>query len=209
MNNDPSLIYGTWVLVILTGIGIAIAAKSTRESLRLTRKSNVITERMLELTHRPVLRLDDVEFLWEIEKNHHVDTSKVINPQRSPEKLPALFRFKLTNTGAEPARNIIASYDVDFVNSSDDVDLVSYKKKLTTNATRASTLKSKPFNLDLPAGRDETYEICDDFEVMPATKCIILLEISYNFLGDSEGYMQYIYEYIHNWRRILFRDHLS
>jgi len=63
--------------------------------------------------------------------------------------------------------------------------------------------------LAIPASHDEEYKIYDELEVSPSTKCIFTFEISYNFLGDSEGYIQYIYEYTQHGTKIMFRNHSS
>jgi hypothetical protein len=210
LQDDPSLVYGTWALVIATIIGIGITALLTRKALRHTQESNIITERMLELTHRPILKLDYVVLWWEIQSGNHKETYHVISTDSVTKELPVLIRFKLTNMGVESAQNIIVSYDVDFINNNDElIDLNVYKNKFTTNNSSKNTLHSKQFDLDLPTNHDEEYEINDTFEITPSTKCIITFEISYTFLGDSEGYIQYIYEYTKNGNNVLFRRHIS
>jgi len=203
------LAMSTFALVIITAIALVVTLNRTKKSNDELTKYNIVTERMLELTHRPILKLNHVSFWWEVEGGKHQSTYNVIDPQTTSKQVPVLIKFMLANAGVESAQNIIVSYDVDFINNTDDdIDLTPYKNKFTTN-TKTVQLKSKQFDVDLPSGHEEAYEINDKLEIIPSTKCIITFEIFYTFLGDSEGYIQYIYQYTRERYEILFRNHLS
>lgn len=208
--SDPNLIFVTWALVIATIVGVGITTYLTRESLKHTQESNVITERMLELTHRPILKLNYVTPWWEYKKGDTCKTYDMIDSSATTKKFPIAIHFQLINTGVESAQDIIASYGMDFINSNDEpVDLTTYKNKFTTSKKTIDDLKSKFFDLDLPASHTEDYKINDELEVRASTKCIFTFEISYTFLGNSEGYIQYIYEYTQQGMKVLFRSHSS
>ncbi|MCH7561221.1 MAG: hypothetical protein IIC67_07660 [Thaumarchaeota archaeon] len=204
------LAFSTFALAIITAIALVVTLNRTKKSNDELTKSNIITERMLELTHRPILKLNYVTLWWEYKKDEYCQTYSMLDSSTTTKKFPIEIQFKLTNSGIESAQNIIASYDLDFINNDDEhIDLTPYKNKFTTNRTTIDDLKSKQFDLDLPASYDEEYKINDELEVCPSTKCIFTFEISYNFLGDSEGYIQYIYEYSQKGTKTLFRNHLS
>lgn len=204
------LAFSTLILAIVTTIALITTLKQTKKSNNELQKSNKITERMLELTHRPVLELTLMDILVNYKNDEWCSVGDMFEIGAQTKKFPIKFTFKLKNMGKESAQNIICSYDFDFITNFDEpFDLGKYKNYFSLSEIPKNVLKSELINLDLPAHHQEYHVIIDELEVSASSKAIFTLEISYLFLGDSEGYLQYIYEISENGRNILFRRHIS
>lgn len=107
---DPNLVYGTWVLVIATIIGIMVTAIYTKRSLNETKKSNILLEIELKSKLRPMFQLTDYNLTPQLNKNR------------------IIFRANIKNYGTVPARKIIARYDR--TNNKKLIDFMKEKDKL-------------------------------------------------------------------------------
>lgn len=200
----------TLALVVITLAGIMWSNLNTRKSNAELKESNKITERMLELTHRPIPELKYIIVNWKFINFDWFDPSQLyqFHPDRDSEQIENWMRLSLENHGIEPIQDITISYRFDFIDNIDPIDAETFENNFSKPMSHFNYHQTT--NIDIPMNDDREFTNTDKIEFIKSKQCLLTLQIDYLFLGNTQGYLRYVYlHHSENSGEILYRKFSS